>query len=436
MRKAAEIAVTLMLTVSAALGSICIAPSAKAEDVIKVGVLHSLTGPLSISESSLRDVMMMLIDQQNQNGGLLGKQIEPVVLDPASDPKQFAGKLQQMLEKRDVAAVFGGWTSASRKAMLPVLQKNNGLLFYPVQYEGQESERNVFYTGATPNQQAIPAVEYLMNVDKVTRWYLVGHDYVYPRVTNKILKAYLDLNEVPEEDVSVRYIPWNFRDWKELVSEIKLFGRQGARAAVISTINGDANLAFYRELAQQGIDGADIPVVSFSVSEEELAGVDATGVEGHLVAWGYFQSIDHLANQVFLKQWHDYLGDEFRATNDPMEAHYIGFNMWVEAVRQAGSTDVDQVIDKMIGIKVPNLSGSMAEMLPNHHITRPAMVGEISSNGQFRIVWQSRDLVPGDAWSDYLDVSRELIADWRAPVSCGAFNQVSQTCVRIPPATN
>ncbi len=436
MRKAAVLAVTLTLWVSAVLGGFGITSSAKAEDVIKVGILHSLTGPLSISESSLRDVMLMLIDQQNQNGGLLGKQIEPVVLDPASDPRTFARKLQQLLEKHDVSAVFGGWTSASRKAMLPVLRKNNGLLFYPVQYEGQESERNVFYTGATPNQQAIPTVEYLMNVDKVTRWYLVGNDYVYPRITNSILKAHLELNGVPEDDIEIRYIPWNFRDWPGLVNEIKHFGRQGARSAVVSTINGEANLAFYRELAQQGVDGADIPVVSFSVSEEELSGVDATGVEGHLVAWGYFQSVDHPANQAFLKQWHDYLGDEYRATNDPMEAHYIGFNMWVEAVRQAGSVDVDQVIDKMVGIRVPNLSGGMAEMLPNHHITRPAMVGEINSDGQFRIVWRSPDLLPGDAWSDYLDISRDIVADWRAPVSCGSFNKVSGTCVRVPPAAN
>ena len=260
MRKAAVLAVTLTLSISAVLGGFSATSPAKAEDVIKVGILHSLTGPLSISESSLRDVMLMLIDQQNRNGGLLGKQIQPVVLDPASDPRTFARKLQQMLEKRDVAAVFGGWTSASRKAMLPVLRKNNGLLFYPVQYEGQESERNVFYTGATPNQQAIPAVEYLMNVDKVTRWYLVGNDYVYPRVTNNILKAYLELNEVPEEDIEIRYIPWNFKDWPGLVNEIKLFGRQGARSAVISTINGEANLAFYRELAQQVCRNHPFPI--------------------------------------------------------------------------------------------------------------------------------------------------------------------------------
>ncbi|MEQ8707645.1 MAG: transporter substrate-binding protein [Rhodospirillales bacterium] len=436
MMKAAGYAVFLLLSVVTTLGGFMTTSPAKAEDVIKVGILHSLTGPLSISESTLRDVMLMLIDRQNANGGLLGRQIEPVVLDPASDPKTFAVKLQQMLEKRDVAAVFGGWTSASRKAMLPVLRKNNGLLFYPVQYEGQESERNVFYTGATPNQQAIPAVEYLMNYDQVTRWYLVGNDYVYPRVTNRILKAYLDLHEVPEEDISIRYIPWNFRDWRGLVNEIKLFGRQGARTAVISTINGEGNLAFYRELAQQGIDGADIPVVSFSVGEEELAGVDSSGVEGHLASWGYFQSVDDPANQAFIRDWHKFLGDDFRATNDPMEAHYIGFSMWVEAVRKAGTVDIDRVIDSLIGIRVPNLSGGMAEMLPNHHITRPAMVGEIGSNGQFRIIWRSPGLIPADAWSDYLEDSSELIADWRQPVSCGSFNKVSGKCVSVPPAAN
>ncbi|MEQ9326068.1 MAG: ABC transporter substrate-binding protein [Rhodospirillales bacterium] len=407
-----------------------------ADDVVKIGVLHSLTGPLAISETSLRDVMMMLIDGQNRKGGLLGKQIEPVVLDPASDPEAFAVKLRQLLAEQEVAAVFGGWTSSSRKAMLPVLKEMNGLLFYPVQYEGQESERNVFYTGAVPNQQAMPAVDYLMHVDGVRKWFLVGSDYVYPQVTNRILKAYLTANAVAEEDIEMRFIPFNFGGWTELVNEIKIFGRQGARAGVISTINGDDNLGFYRELANQGIDAADIPVVAFSVGEEELAGVDASGIEGHLASWGYFQSVDDPANREFLRQWRSFIGDDYRVANDPMEAHYIGFNMWVEAVRKTGTFDVDKVIDAMIGIKVPNLTGGMAEMLPNHHITRPAMIGEISIEGQFTVVWQSPEQMPADAWSEYLPESSDIIADWRPPVSCGTYNTVTKACVGVPGAAN
>jgi urea transport system substrate-binding protein len=407
-----------------------------ADDVIKVGVLHSVTGPLAISESVLRDVMLMLIDAQNAKGGLLGRTLEPVVLDPASDPGMFAEKLRQLLEESGVAVIFGGWTSSSRKAMIPVLRKHNGLLFYPVQYEGQESERNVFYTGAVPNQQALSAVDYLMHVDGVRRWYLIGSDYIYPRTTNRILEAYLAENEVGPEDIKIRYVPLGQDGWAGIVDEIKSFGRQGKRAGVVSTINGFDNLGFYRELAWQGIDAADIPVMAFSAGDEELAGLDTSGVEGHLSSWGYFQSVDDPANREFVKRWRAFVGDNYRVVNDPMEAHFIGFNMWVEAVRKAGAVDVDKVIDAMIGIKVPNLTGGEAEMLPNHHVTRPAMIGAIGSNGLFEVLWTSPEQLKADAWSDYLPESKEIIADWRPPISCGSYDAGAKTCMSPPDDAN
>ncbi|MEX6507041.1 urea ABC transporter substrate-binding protein [Jiella sp. M17.18] len=394
---------------------------------IKVGILHSLSGTMAISETTLKDAMLMLIDEQNKKGGLLGHKLEPVVVDPASDWPLFAEKARELISQDKVAAVFGCWTSVSRKSVLPVFKELDSILFYPVQYEGEESERNVFYTGAAPNQQAIPAVDYLMN-EGVKRWVLEGTDYVYPRTTNKILEAYLKSKGVPAEDIKVNYTPFGFSDWQTEVSAIKDFGSAGKKTAVVSTVNGDANVPFYKELANQGISAEDIPVVAFSVGEEELAGIDTKPLVGHLAAWNYFESIDTPANDDFIQKWHKFIGNDKRVTNDPMEAHYIGFNMWVKAVEKAGTTDPDKVIDAMVGVTVPNLTGGYSAMMPNHHITKPVFIGEIQDDGQFQVVWQTPGLVPGDAWSDYLPESKPLISDWRAPLSCGNFNTKTGKC--------
>jgi len=399
-----------------------------AEDTIKVGVLHSLSGTMAISETTLKDTMLMLIDEQNKKGGLLGKKLEAVVVDPASDWPLFAEKARQLLQKDKVAAVFGCWTSVSRKSVLPVFEELNGLLFYPVQYEGEESSKNVFYTGAAPNQQAIPAVDYLMNDIGAKRWVLAGTDYVYPRTTNKILEAYLKAKGVADEDIMITYTPFGHSDWQTIVADIKKFGSVGKKTAVVSTINGDANVPFYKELGNQGVAADDIPVVAFSVGEEELSGIDTKPLVGHLAAWNYFMSVDAPINADFIKTWHGFIKNPKRVTNDPMEAHVIGFNMWVKAVEKAGTTDPAAVQKAIIGIQAPNLTGGMSTMLPNHHITKPVLIGEIQADGQFATVWQTDDLVPGDAWSDFLPDSKIIEADWTEALNCGNFNTVTKKC--------
>ncbi len=405
------------------------AGSAAAEETIKVGILHSLSGTMAISETTLKDAMLMLIEEQNKKGGLLGKRLEAVVVDPASNWPMFAEKARELITQHKVAAVFGCWTSVSRKSVLPVFKELNNILFYPVQYEGEESERNVFYTGAAPNQQAIPAVDYLMSEDggSVKRWVLAGTDYVYPRTTNKILEAYLKSKGVADADIMINYTPFGHSDWQTIVSDIKKFGSAGKKTAVVSTINGDANVPFYKELANQGIKATDIPVVAFSVGEEELAGLDTSNLVGHLAAWNYFMSVEDPANAEFIKTWKAFIKDDKRVTNDPMEAHYIGFNMWVKAVEKAGTTDPDKVIDAIVGLEAPNLTGGVSKMLPNHHITKPVLVGEILEDGQFETVWKTDDLVPGDAWSDHLPGSKDLIGDWPGK-KCGNFNTKTGKC--------
>ena len=395
---------------------------------IKVGILHSLSGTMAISETTLKDVMLMLIDEQNKKGGVLGRKLEAVVVDPASDWPLFAEKARELLTVRKVDAVFGNWTSVSRKSVLPVFEELNGLLFYPVQYEGEESSRNIFYTGAAPNQQAIPAVDYLMNTEGVKRWILVGTDYVYPRTTNKILETYLKSKGVADGDILINYTPFGHSDWQSIVSDVKKFGSAGKKTAVVSTINGDANVPFYKELAAQGVKASDIPVVAFSVGEEELAGIDTKPLVGHLAAWNYFMSIDTKENADFIAKWRAFIKNPKRVTNDPMEAHYIGFNMWVKAVEKAGTTAPDAVIEAIVGVAVPNLSGGLSTMMPNHHITKPVLIGEVQANGQFDIVWKTSGLVVGDEWSDFLPDSKDLIADWRKPMSCGNFNVVTGKC--------
>ena len=404
------------------------AGAAVAEETIKVGVLHSLSGTMAISETTLKDTMLMLIEEQNKKGGLLGKKLEPVVVDPASNWPLFAEKARELLTKDKVAAIFGCWTSVSRKSVLPVIEELNGVLFYPVQYEGEESSKNVFYTGAAPNQQAIPAVDYLMNDLKAERWVLAGTDYVYPRTTNKILEAYLKAKGVDEKDIMINYTPFGHSDWQSIVADIKKFGSAGKKTAVVSTINGDANIPFYKELGNQGISAEDIPVVAFSVGEEELSGIDTKPLVGHLAAWNYFMSVDTTKNAAFIQQWKDYIKNPKRVTNDPMEAHYIGFNMWVKAVEKAGTTDPDAVQKAIIGVEYPNLTGGMSKMLPNHHISKPVLIGEIQEDGQFLTVWQTNKVVEGDAWSDFLPESKPIIADWTPPISCGNFNTETKKC--------
>ena len=413
-----------MATAAATLG---FAVTAMAADTIKVGVLHSLSGTMAISETTLKDTVLMLVEEQNKKGGVLGKKLEAVVVDPASDWPLFAEKARELLEIHKVDVVFGNWTSVSRKSVLPVIEELNGLLFYPVQYEGEESSKNVFYTGAAPNQQAIPAVDYLMD-QGIQRWVLAGTDYVYPRTTNKILESYLKTKGVAAEDIMINYTPFGHSDWQTIVSDIKSFGAAGKKTAVVSTINGDANVPFYKELGNQGIDADDIPVVAFSVGEEELSGIDTKPLVGHLAAWNYFMSVDAAENDAFIEKWHAFIGDTKRVTNDPMEAHYIGFNMWVKAVEKAGTTDVDTVRSAMYGITYPNLTGGVAVMNTNHHLTKPVLIGEIQSDGQFETVWQTPGGVIGDAWTDFLPDSARIVADWTAPITCGNFNIDTGKC--------
>ena len=398
------------------------------EDTIKVGILHSLSGTMAISETTLKDTVLMMIERQNAAGGLLGRQLEPVVVDPASDWPLFAEKARELIELQNVAVTFGCWTSVSRKSVLPVFEEHNSLLFYPVQYEGEESSKSVFYTGAAPNQQAIPAVDYLMNEIGVERWVLAGTDYVYPRTTNRILEAYLKSKGVTDDDIMINYTPFGHSDWQSIISDINNFGSAGRKTAVVSTINGDANVPFYIELGNQGISAEDIPVMAFSVGEEELSGFDTSSLVGHLAAWNYFMSIPSEENDKFIDEWLDFIGDDDRVSNDPMEAHYIGFNMWVEAVTKAGTTDPEAVQAAIIGVTVPNLTGGMATMMPNHHITKPVFIGEIQSDGQFDVVWQTSGTVVGDAWSDFLPSSMNITADWMPPLSCGNYNVTTGQC--------
>src|SRR5258706_5866862 len=395
-------------------------PKAAETGPIKIGILHSLSGTMAISETSLKDVALMTIDQINASGGVLGRKLEPVVVDPASNWPLFAEKARELIQKEGVAVTFGCWTSVSRKSGLPVFEDLNGLLFYPVQYEGEESSRNVFYTGAAPNQQAITAVEYLMSAEggNVKRWVLEGTDYVYPRTTNKILEAFLKAKGVAAEDIKINYTPFGCSDWQTEVAAIKQFAAAGKKTAVVSTINGDANVPFYKELANAGIKASEIPVVAFSVGEEELAGIDTKNLVGHLAAWNYFETVKNPTNEGFIKQWHAFIKNPKRVTNDPMEAHYIGFKMWEQAVRQAGTTDVDAVRQAMYGQKVPAPSGFTATMNTNHHLSKPVMIGEIRPDAQFDVVWQTKEPIKADAWSPHLPEDKGKIADWTYPWGC------------------
>jgi urea transport system substrate-binding protein len=388
-----------------------LAPLARAADTIKVGVLHSLSGTMAISETVLKDTVLMAIDEINAKGGLLGKKLEPVVVDPASNWPLFAEKAKQLIGQDKVVVTFGCWTSVSRKSVLPVFEEMNSLLFYPVQYEGEELSKNVFYTGAAPNQQAIPAVEYLMSKagGGAKRFVLLGTDYVYPRTTNKILRAFLKSKGVKDEDIDEKYTPFGHSDYQTIVADIKKFST-GGKTAVISTINGDSNVPFYKELGNAGLKAKDVPVVAFSVGEEELRGVDAKPLVGHLAAWNYFMSIKSPANTAFIKKWSDYAkarnipGHKDKPlTNDPMEATYIGINMWAQAVKKAGSTDTDKVVAAMAGQTFPAPSGITSTMdAKNHHLHKSVFIGEIKADGQFNVVWKTPGPVKAEPWSPFI----------------------------------
>ena len=406
---------TAMKTLAAAAalsGLSVVGVSAQAADTIKVGVLHSLSGTMAISETVLKDTVLMAIDDINAKGGVLGKKLEPVVVDPASNWPLFAEKAKQLLTQDKVAVVFGCWTSVSRKSVLPVFEQNNGLLFYPVQYEGEELSKNVFYTGAAPNQQAIPAVEYLMSKEGggAKRFVLLGTDYVYPRTTNKILRAFLKSKGVKEADILETYTPFGHSDYQTIVADIKKFST-GGKTAVISTINGDSNVPFYKELGNAGLKAQDVPVVAFSVGEEELRGVDAKPLVGHLAAWNYFMSVKNPTNTAFIKQWSDYAKAKGIAghkdkplTNDPMEATWIGIHMWKQAVEKAKSTDVDKVIAAMAGQTFVAPDGFTVKMdEKNHHLHKPVMVGEIKADGQFNVVWKTKGPIKAQPWSPFID---------------------------------
>jgi len=401
--------------------------AAESEGPIKVGILHSLSGTMAISETSLRDVVLMAIEEVNEKGGVLGRQLEPVIVDPASNWPLFAEKARELIQKHKVAVVFGCWTSVSRKSVLPVFEELNGLLFYPVQYEGEESSFNVFYTGAAPNQQAIPAVEYLMSEEGggAKRFVLLGTDYVYPRTTNKILRAFLHSKGVSDDDIDEKYTPFGHSDYQTIVANIKTFAAKKP-TAVISTINGDSNVPFYKELGNQGIKAEDIPVIAFSVGEEELRGIDTTPLVGHLAAWNYFMSIDTPESKEFIAKWLAYVkkhklpGGDKRVTNDPMEAHYIGFQMWVQAVEQAGTTNVDAVRQAVGGQTVRAPSGFDITMdAKNHHLHKPVFIGEITAEGQFDIVWKTDGPIRAQAWSPFIPDSAKKVADWTYPWVCG-----------------
>jgi len=391
---------------------------------VKVGILHSLSGTMAISETSLRDVVLMAVEEINAAGGVLGKQIETTVVDPASDWDLFAEKAKDLINKEQVAATFGCWTSVSRKSVLPVFEEYNSLLFYPVQYEGEEQSLNVFYTGATPNQQLIPAAEYLMSEDGggCTKFYLLGTDYVFPRTANKVLKAFLKAQGVADENIVEEYTPFHHQDYQTIVGNIKAFAAGGG-ACVLSTINGDSNVPFYKEFANQGLTSSDCPIMAFSVAEDELRAMDVPPLVGHLAAWNYFQSIDLPENQTFVANFKAYCAANNlpdgadRVTDDPIEAAYFGVYVWKAAVEKAGSFDVDAVRNAVYGLKFDAPGGPKEMHADNQHTHKPVYIGEILLDGQFRIVYQSNGLVVPDSYSTYLHPDGNIPAPTGGPKS-------------------
>jgi urea transport system substrate-binding protein len=398
------------LVISAIAAFILLRPSSK--PVVRVGVLHSLSGTMAISETVLKEVALMTFDQINAEGGILGQKIEAIVVDPASDWPKFAQLTKRLLTEDKVAAIFGCWTSVSRKHALTPLEDLNGLLFYPVQYEGEELSKNVFYTGAAPNQQAIPAVDYLLSAagGGAKRIVLLGTDYVYPRTTNKILRAYLKSKGVGEQDVIEEYHPFGFSDWSPTIDRIVAFAGAGKRTAIVSTINGDSNVSFYEKLSAARINATGIPSVAFSVGEQELASLTGRKPTGHLAAWNYFMSTQSPANERFKADWAAWakkrnLPNAGNAiTNDPMEATIIGIRLWKKAVEKAQSFDVDKVRAAIGGLSIDAPSGFTVKMdETNHHLHKPVFIGEIEPNGQFKTVFRSPGAIRAQPWSPYVE---------------------------------
>lgn len=405
------------------------AAAADGQEPIRVGIMHSLSGTMAISEAALKDVMLMLIEDQNRRGGLLGRRLEPVVVDPASSNPLFVENTRRLLLEERVAVIFGCWTSASRKAVLPVLEEHNGLLFYPVQSEGEEASRNIIYTGATPVQQALPAVDYLVDRLGVECMVLSGTDYVFPRTINKIIRNYLiDTKHFKSQDIKIYYTPFSYEDWHPILDEIRDFVCHDKKAAIVSSLNGDTNIHFYRALDEHRMCEHELTVMDFSVGEEEMAAIGTGYHSGHLSAWNYFMSLDTPQNREFIAALRSFTGNPQHMVSDPMEAHYIGFRMWVQAVEKAGTTDVSQVLEALIGQETENLSGSRARLLPNHHITKPVYVGEYQADQQYKIVWRSKGLVDGEAWSPFIPESRFLKADW-LHLRCGRYNTQTGRCL-------
>ena len=397
------------LALSATLGL----SSVNAEEEVKIGVLHSLSGTMAISETSLRDVVLMASEEINANGGVLGKMIKPVVVDPASDWPLFAEKAKELIVDHEVAAIFGCWTSVSRKNVLPVIEERNALLFYPVQYEGEEQSLNVFYTAASPNQQLVPAAAYAKDELEAKKFYLLGTDYVFPRTANKVLKAFLLKEGVPEANIKEVYTPFHHQDYQTIVGEIKEFAASGD-AVVLSTINGDSNVPFYTEFANQGLTADDCPIIAFSVSEDELRAMDTSKLVGHLAAWNYFQSIDTPENKAFVEAFKAYCeknnlpGGKDRVTADPIEAAYYGVYVWAAAAEAAGSFDVDKVREAVYGLEFDAPGGKKKMHETNQHTYKPVYIGEIRADGQFDIVWESDGLVEPDSYSSLLHTPEEL----------------------------
>jgi len=406
------------LLASTAVGAGLSFPNAlRAQETVKIGVLHSLSGTMAISEVSLRDVVLMAVEEINAKGGVMGKKITPVVVDPASNWDLFAEKAKQLLLQDKVACVFGCWTSVSRKSVLPVFENNNGLLFYPVQYEGEECSKNVFYTGATPNQQLVPGAEYLMSKEggSYKKFYLLGTDYVFPRTANKILRAFLLAKGVPAANIEEEYTPFNHQDYQTIVGKIKRFS-SGGGAAVLSTINGDSNVPFYKEFGNQGLRSENAPIMAFSVAEDELRGMDTAALVGHLAAWNYYQSVDTPQNKKFVNAFKEYAvknklpGGAKRVTDDPMEAAYFGVYVWKQAVEKAKSFDVDPVRKAVYGQTFAAPSGTIKMHEYNHHTYRPVLIGEILKDGQFKIISRTKGLVEPEPWSKY--TSPDKGCDW------------------------
>ena len=383
----------------------------QAAETVKVGILHSLSGTMAISETSLKDALLFTFDEINKSGGVNGKMIEPVVVDPASNWPLFAEKAEQLLVKDKVAVVFGCWTSVSRKSVLPVFERLNGLLFYPVQYEGEELSKNIFYTAEAVNQQAIPAVDYMLAEGK-TKFYLLGSDYVYPRTTNKILKQYLKMKGIPDSDIVEIYTPFGHTDYQTIVADIKKFAA-GGKATVISTLNGDTNVPFFKEFANAGLTSENCPVVSFSISEDEFRGLPAKELAGHLGCWTYFMSLKNPENTKFVNDFMSWVknpvvtGVDYkvsgvdpkgRVTCSPMNLSRIGVYLWKQAAEKAGSFDVDKVREALVGQKFKGPAGEVT-MQPNHHLINNVFIGETLPTGQFKVV-KSFSNVAGEPFSE------------------------------------